>query len=493
MNSPRIRTVVLVLLAAGMNVAIFPILDISSLAFFGFIPLLLLVRDSSPGRLFVAFATAGCLFNVGNLYWIVHVIQHYTSLNSFLSVGILLLLCLILSLFWGIFGAVLGIYRLRSGLQTALLLAPFVWIGLEWLRNPLTQFPWCLLGYSQYRNLRIAQAATFCGVYGVSFLLMATNAAITMVFLLKKYLYAALVGLVLLTVGIYGHFRIQKPVGQGALVASCIQGNIPQDVKINYQYADAINQKHLKMTREVLRDRHPDIIFWSESSTLFPLRTGGLWTDQILTLAKSTNTPLIIGSDSFVNGKVYNSAFFVDANGRIDSQYDKVYLVPFGEFVPLKSLLFFAGKVVPEISDFSGGEHYNTFVVDGRKFAVHICFEVVFPQLSRRFCLNGAGLLSTITNDAWFGNTAAPYQHFAMVVMRSIETRRYMVRAANTGISGFVDPYGRILQQTRLFVPAEISQTVKWVDEQTFYTKHGDLLVYLSFFVTLAAFFYRNE
>src|SRR5207249_8653401 len=125
--------------------------------------------DYRLGAICVSFAATGFLFHLGNLYWIVHVIQHYTALNSVLSVGILLLLCLILSLFWGAFGAILAVCRQRSGFLTALLLAPFVWIVLEWLRSPLTQFPWCLLGYSQYRNLRIAQAATFCGVYGLSF------------------------------------------------------------------------------------------------------------------------------------------------------------------------------------------------------------------------------------------------------------------------------------------------------------------------------------
>jgi apolipoprotein N-acyltransferase len=492
-KSSWLRLTISVLLAAGMSIAIFPSLDISSLAFICFIPLLLLLHDLSAGKIFLSFSAAGLLFNIGNLYWIAHVIKHYTALNLFLSAGILVLLCLILSLFWGVFGAILAFYRRRSGLLVALLVAPFVWISFEWLRNQLTQFPWCLLGYSQYRNLRFAQTASFSGVYGLSFLLMASNAAITTAFLLKKYKYAAATAITILMMCVYGHFRIQKPVGSDPVLVGCIQGNIPQDVKINFEYADQINRKHIQMTRELIADRHPDLIFWSESSTLFPLRTGGRWTDDILSLARATHTPLIIGSDSFLHRDIYNSAFFVDAAGRIDSQYDKIYLVPFGEYVPLKALLFFAGKVVPEISDFTGGQHYNTFLFKGHKFAIHICFEVVFPQLSREFCLRGSGLLSTITNDAWFGNTSAPYQHFAMAVMRSIETRRYMIRAANTGISGFVDPYGRILQQSDLFVPAKITQSVKWVEEQTFYTRHGDILVYAALFITVAAFFFRNN
>jgi apolipoprotein N-acyltransferase len=161
-----------------------------------------------------------------------------------------------------------------------------------------------------------------------------------------------------------------------------------------------------------------------------------------------------------------------------------MFLVPFGEYVPFQKYLFFAGKVVPEISDFTPGEYTTPFPLNGRRFAVDICFEVVFPQLARTFCKNGVSLLTTITNDAWFGKSSAPYQHFAMAVMRTIENRRYLIRAANTGISGIVDPYGRIIEKTDIFVPAVLSGKVRWVDEQTFYTKTGDWILYLSMIVS---------
>jgi apolipoprotein N-acyltransferase len=241
------------------------------------------------------------------------------------------------------------------------------------------------------------------------------------------------------------------------------------------------------MTRELIASQKPALIFWSEASVLFPLRTGGEWSDAIFSVARNSHTPLVVGSDTFVQNEIYNSAYMVDSNGRISGQYDKMYLVPFGEFVPFKNVFFFAGKVVPEISDFTGGKNYNLFGLNGQNFAVHICFEVVFPQLTRQFVLNGAGLLSTITNDAWFGKTSAPYQHFAMAVMRAIESRRYMVRTANTGISGFVDPYGRILQETGIFTEAKIWDNVKWIREKTFYTTHGDLLVYLSLLISMVS------
>jgi apolipoprotein N-acyltransferase len=485
--------VLYILLSAALNIAIFPSLDLSGLAFVGFVPLFLLIPRYSSRKLLLFFGLAGFLFNLGNLYWIELVIKHYTALNFFLAVGLLLLLCLLLCLFWGAFGLALSVIARRSGLQFAFLLAPFLWIALEWIRLHTTDFPWCLLGYSQYKNLRIAQLATFTGVYGLSFLIMAVNAAIVTAFLLRKYYYLLCTLLFACLLVLYGNYRIARPVGDGSLKIGCIQGNIPQDVKINYEFADQINQKHLRMTRELIAVQKPDLVFWSEASVLFPLRAGGEWTNQILSLARSAHTPLIVGSDSFLNEEIYNSAFLIDSNGQIAGQYDKIYLVPFGEYVPLKWLFFFAGKVVPEISDFTAGKHYSLFAVKGHKIAIHICFEVVFPQLCRQFVLNGAGLLSTITNDAWFGKTSAPYQHFAMSVMRAIESRRYMVRTANTGISGFVDPYGRILQATGIYVPATITGEVNWIQELTFYSRYGDLLVYISLFVSILGFLIKLE
>jgi len=438
--------------------------------------------------LFFYFFLSGFIFQIGNLYWIFHVIEHYTKLPAILAAGVLILLCLALSLFWGVFGAFLGLIRARLGMQAAMLIAPFLWIVLEWLRSYGTQFPWCYLGYSQNNHIRIAQFATFTGVYGLSWLLMAWNAAFTTVILLKRYIYIISITVLILYISYYGNNTIKNQISGQSITVGCVQGNVPQDVKLNHEFADEINRTQLQMTERLIRTRKPDIIFWSESSTLFPLRAGGPWTAQIRDLAKEHRTPLLIGSDSFDPDGVYNSAFLVDAKGEIDGRYDKMYLVPFGEFVPLRSILFFAGKVVPEISDFSAGKSYHLFPLKEKEFAVHICFEVVFPQLTREFCLRGASLLVNITNDAWFGDSSAPHQHFAMAAMRAIENRRYMIRSANTGISGIIDPYGRILQSTDIFVPALIFGKVKHIQEQTFYTRHGDLLIYAAISVCIVSF-----
>jgi apolipoprotein N-acyltransferase len=421
---------------------------------------------------------AGVLFNLGNLYWIYFVIQHYSSLPSVVAAGVLVLLCLILGAYWGIFGFVLRHFYNRLGLTAALLLAPFLWILLELVRNWM-QFPWCLLGYSQYNNLPLAQFASVFGVYGLSALIVATNSAVALWVLSRKWKYLGSTISIILISMIGGHFRMSTPVTGESLRVGVVQGNIPQDVKINFEFAEEVNRIHLELTKKIIEEHQPDIVFWPESSTLYNLTRDGEWSRQVLDLARRTRTPLLLGSDSIAGEKIYNTAYLVDANGHIlSADYSKMYLVPFGEFVPFKSIFFFAGKMVAEISDFSPGEKFTLFPVKNGSFAVHICFEVIFPQLTRRFCRDGADLLTTITNDAWFGRTSAPYQHFAMAVMRSIESKRYMVRAANTGISGIVDPYGRILKQTGLFVPASFSSDVKLIHENTIYTRYGDILLY---------------
>ncbi len=433
-----------------------------------------------PRKLFLYFWLAGFVFRLGDLYWIIHVIQHYSSLHILLASGIVTLLCAFMATFWGITGVLLGWVRNRHSFGAAMLAAPFLWVVFEWLLNVL-QFPWDLLGYSVVRYTAFAQAASIAGVYGLTLLIVAWNAALTLTVTHRKYYYLYSITMIVLLATIWGYWRISIPVKGPELKVGIIQGNIPQDVKINYEFAQEVNETHIAMTKALVRASRPDIIFWSESSTLFPLLAGGEWTSQITDLARQEDVPIFLGSDVYLTGRVYNSAFLIDRNGAIlPIRYSKMYLVPFGEFVPFQKLLFFAGKVVPEISDFTPGEHPTPFPLNGKKFAVNICFEVVFPQLARTFCKNGVALLTTITNDAWFGKSSAPFQHFAMATMRAIENRRYLVRVANTGISGIVDPYGRIIQKSDIFVPAVLSGRVQWVEEETIYTQTGDWIVYLS-------------
>ena len=217
--------------------------------------------------------------------------------------------------------------------------------------------------------------------------------------------------------------------------------------------------------------------------------------DEIRDLAKEVQVPILFGSDQIewreVNGRrvperFFNAAFLVRPDGSMGGVYRKIHLVPFGEYVPLKRILFFAAPLVEAVSDFSAGDTPELLPVDGHRISTAICYEVVYPDLVRRFVVAGSELLTTITNDAWFGKTSAPYQHFAQAAMRAIEEGRYLVRSANTGISGIVDPYGRVLAQTAIYEPAVVVGEARFLRTSTFYARHGDVLPYASVVATLA-------
>jgi len=209
-------------------------------------------------------------------------------------------------------------------------------------------------------------------------------------------------------------------------------------------------------------------------------------------LAAETNTAFLVGTDEFAparNGspdRYYNAASLLGGDGRTRATYRKMMLVPFGEYVPMKRLLFFVGPLVEAVSDFTAGVDPVVFDSDGRRFSVAICYEAVSPVISRAFVRGGSQLLATITNDAWFGRTSAAFQHFEQAGLRAIEEGRYVVRAANTGISGAVDPYGRVIEKTELFVPLALTVDVRLLDERTIYSRVGDVVAWAG--VALAAF-----
>jgi apolipoprotein N-acyltransferase len=242
------------------------------------------------------------------------------------------------------------------------------------------------------------------------------------------------------------------------------------------------------MTRQAIAEG-ADLVIWPESATPYTFEIEHEAADTIRRIARDAQVPILLGSDQIERGvptKYYNSAYLVRADGSTGGVYRKMHLVPFGEYVPLKRILFFAAPLVEAVSDFSAGESAVLLTVDGHALSTAICYEIVYPDLVRRFVAAGSELLTTITNDAWFGDTAAPYQHFAQASMRAIENGRYLVRAANTGISGIVDPYGRVIAQSRLFEPAVVTGTVAYRTDKTLYTRIGDLFAYVSAVATFA-------
>ena len=445
---------------------------------------------------------SGIVYFAGTLYWITRVMVMYGELSVWVAVLVNAALVAYLALFPAIFALVVRRMVIAHGPQ-ALMAAPIVWVATELGRTRIFGgFPWVLLGYSQTTVLPIAQFASVFGVYGVSMLVASLSAALAASAVLNtkaakpatqtsftgRYAPVVMVLAMLMAVAVWGARRaaVAEWTHSGEPIrVGLIQGNVDQDEKIQSARAPAIFQEYLGMTRQAIREG-AEFVIWPESSTPFRFEDDLFAAAQVRALARQARVPLLFGSDQFVRSPAggptafYNAAFLVKADGSTGGVYRKMHLVPFGEYVPLKKLFFFAAPLVQAVSDFSAGEDAVLLPVGNHLVSTAICYEVVYPDLVRRFVTGGSELLTTITNDAWFGPTSAPYQHFEQASMRAIEEGRYLVRSANTGVSGIVDPYGRVLARTAIYQPAVVVGEARFLKTSTFYARHGDILAYAS-------------
>ena len=440
----------------------------------------------------------GAVYFTGTLYWITRVMVVYGGLQSWVAVLVNGLLIAYLSLFPGLFAVVIWRLSVVFGAR-ALLAVPFAWAATELGRTHFLfdGFPWSLLGYSQVTNLPVAQLASLFGVYGVSALVSSTSAAAAVWMIShdwndRRVALTASIG-PLAIVALWGGLRASRAEwtreGQPVTVG-LIQGNVSEEDRRDDIRSQRAFQDHLRMTRQAIGGG-AELVIWPESAmTPYRFEESVDVTGAIRRLAREARVPILVGSDQVTRGRPdqwFNSAFLVGADGTDGGVYRKMHLVPFGEYVPLKNLLFFAAPLVEAVgSGFAAGEVPTVLPVDRHRLSVAICYEIVYPALVRRFVVGGSELLTTITNDAWFGRTSAPYQHFAQASMRAIEEGRYLVRAANTGISGIVDPYGRVLERTNIFEPAMIVGRARYLTTTTLYARYGDVFAYASVVITAA-------
>lgn len=418
----------------------------------------------------------------------------YGNLSGFVAVLVNAALIAYLSLFPVIFAMVMA--RLTTvGGERALLFAPLVWVATELGRTHLfTGFPWVLVGYSQVTVLPVAQLASLLGVYGVSALVVSVSAAVAVAAIAqgrsRAYVPVATTLAAVVCIAIWGSVRVRQAelTKSGAAVrVGLLQGNVDQADKWNDQRAAEIFRRYLEMSRQAAAEG-ANFIVWPESATPYPFGDDPIATEQIRALARQTGVPILLGSDQLERGpaaKYYNAAFMVRPDGTDGGVYQKMHLVPFGEYVPLRRVFFFASRLVEAVSDFSAGQSAAVLPVGTHMVSTAICYEIVYPDLVRRFVLAHSELLTTITNDAWFGPTSAPYQHFAQASMRAIENGRYLARAANTGISGIVDPYGHVTARSGLYEPAVIVGDARFLQTSTIYSRTGDVFGYGCLFVTL--------
>ncbi len=457
-------------------------------------------RGSRP---FFLGLLAGSVYFALTLYWLVETMAAFGGLAVPLAILVAAVLVAYLALFPAAFALILA--RVHRGLGTpALLLAPAIWVATELGRQYVWDgFPWMLLGYSQVSILPVAQAASLVGVYGLSALLASVSTAAALVVLDRgrlRWVYAASTAAVLVTAVLWGQARLNGStlLSRGTPVrVAVLQGNVAQEQKWDPALRGAITALYVDMTRRAL-EKGASFVMWPESSYPAFFEDDLIGASTVRRLARESGATLLIGSDQVepvrsTTGttapapRLYNAAFLVKPDGTTGAVYRKMQLVPFGEYVPLKTLLFFVGPLVEAVSEFTPGRDPVLLPVGEHLVSTAICYEVIYPNLIRRFVQDGSELLTTITNDAWYGRSSAAYQHWDQAALRAIEQGRFLARAANTGISGFVDPYGRVLDRTPLFEPALVVQDLRFLTDRTVYSRIGDLVAWLSLAVTIAA------
>jgi apolipoprotein N-acyltransferase len=482
--------------AAGLLLtAAFPKPSVAGLAWVALVPLLVSLEGQRPGERFRLGFMAGLVHYLTLLYWVAYTMQVYGHLPISVSIPVLFLFSACLASFFGGF-ALCCTGPVLADPASTIMAVPALWVGFEYLRSVLfTGFPWELLGYSQYENRTLIQIADLTGIWGVSYLVAMGNALLAtgvMVALRRRSgrraffsgrdaVAAAAAVLLFAACWGYGAFRIgdmeRKVARAPSLRAGMVQGNIAQGIKWNRRFQRKTTEKYVRLSTQ-LKPERPDLVIWPETATPFYLFHDTDLTKAVLEGVRETGAYFLIGSNAAEKreGKIryFNSAFLVDPEGRRRARYDKVHLVPYGEYVPLKRFFPFIGKLVEHVGDFDRGVRGEILETDNLRLGVQICYEIIFPSLSRKMADNGASLLVNITNDAWYGRTAAPYQHFSMAVFRAVENRRSLIRAANTGISGCIDPVGRVLARTRLFEDAALTCEVPVWEEKSLYTRAGD-------------------
>jgi apolipoprotein N-acyltransferase len=519
----------LVLLSAGLQILIFPLPNLYPLCWLAVAPLLVaLLRARRPDTLqikagikllpakplqaFLLAYVCGILWYGGTCYWIYATMRNYGGVEAPAAVGILVLFCLYLGLYHGAFGLLIGWLAGKSPFsRRALLLSPVAWVAVELARTRITGFPWDLLGTCQVDNIPLARIATVTGVYGISFEIMVVNAALAAAFLVerqrrKTLLWAAIGAAIALQAG--SLVRPPAAAVQEDKVATLVQANVPilEGSDWTKEYFDATLRDLTQRSSPgstAGSAQHSSLIVWPESPAPF-YTSDPVFRSAIGNLAERANAWVLLGSIGIRNAtpesasKYYNSAALISPQGEWVSRYDKIHLVPFGEYVPFKRIFAFAGGLTKEVGDFTEGDSRAPLEAGGIKLGVFICYESIFPDEIRQFAANGAQVLVNISNDGWYGDSGAYAQHLKQARMRAVENSRWLLRDTNTGVTAFIDPLGRVVDSAPRKIRTAVTAHYALSSATTFYTRHGDWFAYLCAIICAAGllsllFFHKAE
>jgi apolipoprotein N-acyltransferase len=512
------RAWLLALLSGVLQILVFPKPNLYFLAWVAIVPLLYALlrgrggegemfdsegRSLRPFTLWQGFLIGwfcGIIWYLGTCYWVYPVMNTYGGLPAPVAVLITLGYGLIMGVHHGIFGMLVVLMARRSsaGNRRPLLLAPFFWVAIELMRDHIIGVPWIPLGGSQIDNIPFARIAQTTGVYGLSFAIMLVNCAFVAAMLLygqrrKNLLISAAAAAVALQIGVFAKLPSFPATQQAVLV----QENVPllDQPQWTPRYFDETISSLARISVDASKPRraadNPGLIIWPESPAPFFIADPRLQ-QWLVAMAQDTNSYLVIGSlgeTTPTDGKqqLLNSALVMDPHGNMVGRYDKIHLVPYGEYVPYQNLLFFASKLTREVGDFARGTQRKVFDFNGTRASVFICYESIFPDEVREFTANGAQVLINISDDLWYGETGAPAQHLQMARMRAVENHRWILLSTNNGTTASIDPFGRVVKQAPRNVRTALVVPYSPQTEITLYTRYGDVFAWICVVISLLA------
>lgn len=477
-------------ISALLLILAYPRFDLEFIAWGALVPLFFALENKNTKQRFFAGYVFGLVFFSGILYWLINV-----------SWPGAIILVLVLAFFPAIFSLFCrSLFALRL---SSFAFIPAAWVFTEYLRSHiLTGFPWALLGYSQCFTQSIIQIADITGPYGVSFLIVLVNLGIYRALRKTRGRFSSLffILIIIAIVITYGESRINSRYPAQDIKVAVIQGNISQNAKWDPLYRKAILDKYASLTEKAFKE-NPGLIVWPETSVPGYLEDESDLEYRVKSLAESGRTHFLVGTLREDGDRTYNSATFISDKGEILESYGKIHLVPFGEFIPFEWLSSRLRNIVNKpIGDFDRGKKFTVFkfrvsqrltdtqaiqkTTKFHAFSSLICFEDIFPDLTRKFVKNGARFLVNITNDAWFGKTTAPYQHMQGSIFRAVENRVPVLRAANTGVSCIIDHTGKVVKYVekegdKTFVSGYATAIIRPICSTTFYTRFGDVFSWL--------------
>lgn len=507
----------LVAFSALLQILIFPLPGVYILSWFALTPLILALlrarpageleiagsvrlRPASPAQGFLLGYVSGIIWYAGTCYWILDTMRQYGGLSAPMALLALFLFCCYLGLYHGLFGLLMSFLAGPArDYRRALVTAPFLWVAVELARTRITGFPWNLMGVAQVENIALCRIASWTGVYGISFEIVLVNVALTSAFLVPKEKRGAMLAAALAAAAVLQAGRlVEAPPAEPDRAALLVQQNIPVSADWTAAYFQQTLNELTELTITSAASNpsvRTNIIVWPESPAPF-LTNDARFRQAVSEIARTTKSWIVSGSigTNPVPGKpseVFNSAVLVSPTGDWAARYDKVHLVPFGEYLPFPSLFSFVGGLTKEVGEFAHGSSRDPLDAGGTKLGAFICYESVFPDEVRQFANNGAQVLVNLSNDGWYGDSGAYAQHLNQTRMRAIENNRWLLSATDTGVTASIDPWGRIAARVPRKQRAALVAPYALTSVTTFYTRHGDWFAFACAIISIGALLTR--